>query len=199
MTSQNNSTSPKTAKWSRRKLFTIFGAASLIAVGTFASVAQSGGFFGHGMGGHGMGGHRMGGHGMGGFMRGDHDPANFEKRIEKKLKHFAIEFDATDEQQEKLKTIITALMKDVHPMKAKLRETREQLHALLVQPKIDRAAIESLRAEKIALVDTLSKKVTGALTDAGEVLNLEQRVKLGEFMERFTNRRHHRRHRWQRN
>ena len=197
MTSQNTSntetTTAKTGKWSGKKRFAVFGVASLLALGTFASVAQSGGgFFGHGMGGHGMGqGHHMGGfmqgygHGMMGSMRGSHDPAFFEKRLDKKLKHLAIELDATDEQQEKLKTIITALMKEVHPVKAQLRETRKQLHELLIQPKIDRAAIENLRSEKIALVDTLSKKVTQALADAGEVLSVEQRVKLGEMMSRF--------------
>ncbi len=185
-TSNNTSPAPKPGKWSLKKRFAVFGVASLLAVGAFASVAHSGGgFFGHGHGHH-MGGFMQGyGHKMGGSMRGSHDPAQFEKRLDKKLKHFAIEFDATDEQQEKLKTIITALMKEVQPMKTQLRETRKQLHELLIQPKIDRAAIEALRAEKIALVDTLSKKVTLAFTDAGEVLSVEQRVKLGEMMNKF--------------
>jgi len=183
-TSNNTSATAKSGKWSLKKRFAVFGAASLLAVGTFASVAHSGGgFFGHG---NHMGGFMQGsGHGMDGSMRGSHDPAKFEEHLEKKLKHFAIEFDATDEQQAKLKTIITALMKEVQPMKAQLRETREQLHALMIQPKIDRVAIEKLRSEKIALVDTLSKKVTLAFTDAGDVLSVEQRVKLGEMMSKF--------------
>lgn len=179
----NNTTAPKSGKWSRKKLVTIFGAASLLAVGAFATVAQSGGgYFGHHMGGHGMGGHSMG---MGGFMHGSYDPVKFEKHLDRKLQIFGIAFDASDEQQADLKKIITSLVAEVHPMKAKLRETREQLHDLLIQPKIDRAAIEALRVEKLALVDDLSKKVTAALADAGETLNLEQRIKLGKLMSKF--------------
>lgn len=100
MTSPNTSdkqTRPaKSAKWSRRKLFAIVGATTLVAAGAFATTAQSGsGFFRHGMMGH------------QGFMQGAYDPGNFEEHLDKKLKHFAIEFDATEAQQEKLKTVIT--------------------------------------------------------------------------------------------
>lgn len=182
MTSQNTSDketgTPKSTRWSRRKLFAAIGITSLLAAGAFATTAHSGGgFFRHGMG-HGFG--------HGGFMHAGSNPAQFEEHLEKKLKHFAIEFDATDEQQQKLKTVITQLVKEIHPMKGKMRETREQLQALLVQPEIDRDAIEKLRSEKIAMVEIMSKKVTTALADAGEVLNLEQRKKLVEFMNRFS-------------
>ncbi len=173
MNTSNKPTSPRSAKWSLKKRAAIFGAASLIAIGTFATVAQSGGnSFGHG-------------NRMGGFMHNSGNPANFEKRLDKKLKYLAFGLDATDEQQAKLKTVITALMTEARPMKAKLRETREQLQNLLTQPKIDRAAIEALRVEKIALVDALSKKVTAALADAGDILDLKQRVKLGKFIQTF--------------
>lgn len=179
MTSQNDtdktSNPDKSGKWSRRKLFTTFGVATLVTVGAFAATAHSGsGFFRHGFG-----------HGHGSFMHGAYDPVRFEKHLDKKLKHFAIEFDATDDQQQKLKTVITQLVKEIHPMKDKMRETRDQLQTLLTQPKIDRVAIEKLRAEKIAMVEDISKKVTNALSDAGEILNFEQRKKLAEFMTRF--------------
>jgi periplasmic protein CpxP/Spy len=173
MTSQNKSNTVKSAKWSVKKRLVVFGTASLIAIGTFATVAQSGGrSFGHG-------------ERMGGIMHGSSDPAAFEKRLDKKLKYLAFGVDATEEQQAKLKAVIVALMTDVRPMKEKLRETRTQLRTLLTQPKIDRAAIEALRVEKIALVDAISKKFTGALANAGEILNVKQRVKLGEFMKKF--------------
>jgi len=183
MTSQNNSennpVTPKSGKWSLKKRVAVFGTASLLAFGAFASVAHSGGgFFEHERG-HGYG------HKMGGFMNNSHNPANFEKHLDKKMQFMAFALDTSDEQQEKLKTIITDLMKEAHPMKMKLRETREELRTLLTQPKIDREAIEKLRVEKIALVDTLSKKATNAIINAGEILNLEQRVKLGEFLNKF--------------
>jgi len=173
MNTLNKPISPKSTKWSLKKRIALFGTASLIAIGTFATVAQSSGnSFGHG-------------DKMGGFMHNSSNPAVFEKRLDKKLKFLAFGLDATDEQQAKLKTVITALMTEARPMKTKLRETREQLHTLLTQPKIDRAAIEALRVEKMALVDALSKKVTTALADAGEILDLNQRVKLGKFIKTF--------------
>lgn len=177
MTSQNDKdTSPKSGKWSRRKTFVAFGAAALLAAGAFASTAHSGGYFGHGFG---HGPRHMG------FMHNNYDPAKFEERLDKKLKHFAIEFDATEEQQQKLKTVITQLVTEMRPMRGKMRETRDQLQTLLTQPEIDRVAIEKLRAEKVAMVEDMSKKVTSALADAGDILNLEQRQKLAEFMEKF--------------
>ncbi len=172
MTSQNKHSTAKPAKWSVKKRIAVIGTASLIAIGTFATVAQSGGAYDHG-------------ERMGGIMHGSSDPAAFEKRLDKKLKYLAFGIDATDEQQAKLKTIITRLMTQARPMKEKLRETRQQLRTLLTQPEIDRAAIEALRVEKIALVDALSKNLTQALADAGEVLDVKQRVKLGEFMTKF--------------
>jgi len=170
-----HTTSPraKSAKGTPRKISLILGAASLVAVGTFATVAYSGGSS------------SAKEHSMGGLMHGAGNPAKFEKKLDKKMKFFAFALDATDEQQEKLKTVILALAKEVFPMKAKIREAREQLHALLIQSKIDRGAIENLRAEKIALLDTMSRKVSGAIADAGEILSPEQRIKLVKFMQSF--------------
>ncbi len=166
----NSQDKQNTTKWSRKKRFTAVALASVLAAGTFATVAYSGGqsYMKH--------------HKMGGLMHSAGNPAMFEKKLDKKMKFFAFALDATEEQQEKLKTMIMALAKDVLPMKAKMRETRVQLQELLIQPKIDRAAIENLRAEKIALVDAMSKKVTAAIADAGEILKPEQRIKLVKFI-----------------
>jgi len=172
-TSDKNSTPAKSNRWSGKKRFTVAALASVLAVGTFATVAYSGGQS------------YMKGHKMSGFMHSAGDPAKFEQKLDKKLKFLSFALDATDEQQEKLKTVITALAKEVLPMKAQMRETRVQLQELLIQPKIDRAAIENLRAEKIALVDTMSKKVTAAIADAGEILSPEQRIKLINFVKTF--------------
>jgi len=173
MNSPNSSTTAKSAKNKRTKLAAILGAASLVAVGTFATVAYS------------SGGSYAKEHKMGGLMHGAGDPAKFEKKLDKKMKFFAFALDATDEQQAKLKTVILALAKEVRPMKAKMYEAREQLHTLLSQTKIDRGAIENLRAEKIAMIDTMSRKVSAAIADAGEILSPEQRLKLVKFMQNF--------------
>ena len=51
---------------------------------------------------------------------------------------------------------------------------------MLTATTIDRTAIEKLRADQIALADSVSKRITQAIGDAGEVLSPEQRRKLAD-------------------
>jgi Spy/CpxP family protein refolding chaperone len=55
---------------------------------------------------------------------------------------------------------------------------------LLSAATIDRAAIEALRAEQVALADATSKRLAQALADTADVLTPEQRVKLAERVSR---------------
>ena len=57
---------------------------------------------------------------------------------------------------------------------------------LLLAPSIDRARIESLRAEQVKSLDEASKRLVTAIEDAAEVLSPEQRAALAEQM-----RKHH--------
>ena len=68
------------------------------------------------------------------------------------------------------------------------RDGFEVCRSILSGPTIDRAAIEKLRAEEMALADTLSRTVAAALADSAEVLTPEQRTELLERLGRF----HHR-------
>lgn len=139
-------------------------------------VSLAGGFGGyawaHG-GGHG-GGHR------GGFMSGPMD----EQRIERMVKHMAVEVDATPEQQAKLTEIAKAAAKDLRPLREKARDARRQGMQLLAAPTIDRAAIERLRADQIQAADAASRRLTQALADTAEVLTPAQRQKLAERFQR---------------
>ena len=54
---------------------------------------------------------------------------------------------------------------------------------LLKAPTIDRAAIEGLRSQQMAVADAISKRVSTAFADTAEVLTPEQRVKLAERMQ----------------
>ena len=117
------------------------------------------------------------------------DPAAMDERIERMVKHFAVEVDATPEQRAKLTEIAKAAAKDLRPMREKVQDARRRGIELLAAPTIDRAAIERLRAEQIQAADVASRRLSQALADTAEVLTPEQRK---QFAERFQ-RRHARR------
>jgi Spy/CpxP family protein refolding chaperone len=121
-------------------------------------------------------------HHGGGFMDGPLDPAAIEEHADRAARHLAIEVDATAEQQDKLRAIVKAAVKDLLPLRDQLRAGHQQAHDLLTQPTIDRAALDRFRSQKVALLDTASKRITQAIGDAAEVLTPEQRQKIGEFL-----------------
>jgi Spy/CpxP family protein refolding chaperone len=118
-----------------------------------------------------------------GFMRGPLSPAEIEDRVDRGIRHAAIELDATPDQQEKLRAIAKGAVKDLLPMREKAMAARGKVAELLTQAKIDRAAIEAFRAEQIGLADAASKRFAQAVVDAAEVLTPEQRLKAQELMQ----------------
>lgn len=163
------------ARRSRRLLpaLIIVLAAGLAVVFVSQAVGQEDGF-GHGP--------WNGGWHHGGFMGGPDGPASIEEHADRAVRHLAVEIDATVEQQDKLRAIVTAALKDLQPVHDQVRAAHQQAHDLLTQPSIDRAALEKVRSEQIALWDAASKRITQAISDAAEVLTPEQRQKLGELM-----------------
>ncbi len=137
--------------------------AGAIVVAAGAAIAQGG--MGHGKG--------M----MGGFA--EH---RFERIMDK--------IDATDAQQDKIWQIVDRTRSDLRPVGREFRDSREKVAELLAAPTIDKAAVESLRAERIAAIDAASKKAVDALVEAAEVLTPEQRAELAkEIKERRGDRR----------
>jgi protein CpxP len=122
------------------------------------------------------------------------DPAKVDTHVERMIKHFAVEVDATPAQRDKLTVIAKAAAKDLLPLRGKLQSGHQQALAIAGAATVDRAAIEKLRGEQIALADTASKRMTQAMADAAEVLTPEQRQKLAQ---RMKERSEHRRF-WQR-
>ena len=103
-------------------------------------------------------------------------------RADRAVRHVAIELDATPEQQQKLQAIAKSAITDLAPMREKVRATRDKARELLTASTVDRAAIEKLRAEQVATMDALSKRLAQAVGDAAEVLTPDQRRKLGEML-----------------
>ena len=119
----------------------------------------------------------MGGPGM---MGESFDPARAEDRADRMVRHMAIELEATDAQQDKLRAVVKATVKDLIPMREKAQAARLKARELLTQPTIDRAEIERFRTEQIAFADTFTKRVTQAIGDAAEILTPDQRRKLND-------------------
>jgi Spy/CpxP family protein refolding chaperone len=126
------------------------------------------------------GGHR-GWHGGEGFS---------EERVERMVKHFGVEVDATPEQKAKLTEIATAAAKELQPLREKAREARKHAMELLAAPAVDRGAIERLRTEQMQAADAASKRLTQALADVAEVLTPEQRKQLAERLQKRRGWRH---------
>src|SRR5262245_52727378 len=118
-----------------------------------------------------------------GFMHGPLTPAQIEDRVDRGIRHAAIELDATPEQQEKLRAIAKGAVRDLVPMREKASAARERAAELLTQPKVDRAAIEAFRVDQLALADAASKRFAQAVADAADVLTPEQRQKAHEWMQ----------------
>lgn len=152
-------------------------AAGLTGAAITTAFSQGDGFGPGGWHGRGM---MHGGFMHGGMMGRAFDPARAEERADRMVRHLVVELDATNEQQDKLRALVKATMKDVLPVREKAMAARQQARSLLSAPTIDRVAIEKLRAEQIATADIVSKRLAQALADAADILTPEQRTKLNE-------------------
>ncbi len=131
-----------------------------------------------------------GGWHRGGFMAGPLDPAQVDEHLDRMLKHLYVEIDATDEQKERLAPIVKQAVKDLLPLREKMQAARKQAVELLTRDAVDRAAIETLRAEHLQLAEQASRRIAQALGDAAEVLTAAQRKELAARMEKHRGWRH---------
>jgi Spy/CpxP family protein refolding chaperone len=103
------------------------------------------------------------------------DPAKFNQRIEKRVDRALTGTDATAEQKQKVSTIIEQAYADMKPLHDKRVENRKAMADAMQAQTIDKAKIETLRQEQMKVSDQGSKRFTQALTDAGDVLSVQQR------------------------
>src|SRR5579872_3613646 len=148
----------------RLRRWTLAGIAAAIA-GAFAFNSLS-----HAHGGPGCGPGGFGRH----SMRGEMDPDSVAKFIDWRVSAMLSKVDATPEQKTKVADIAKAAVRDLAPLRAQHKAARDKAVELLTAPTLDRAALEKLRAEEMALADTLSKRVTQSIADAADVLTPEQ-------------------------
>ena len=71
------------------------------------------------------------------------------------------------------------------PLAERHRANREAWVAALAGPSVDRASLERLRQEELALAEAASQQLVTALADVSEALTPEQRAKLVALGRRF--------------
>ena len=119
------------------------------------------------------------------------DAERMGKFADKRMQHMLSEVKASDAQKEKASAIVKASLTKGAPLAEKMRDNHVQLRKLMSAATLDKAAIETLRAEQVKLVDEASKLATQTMQDVAEVLTPEQRTKLAEKMEQRHGWMHH--------
>lgn len=92
------------------------------------------------------------------------------------------EAGASAEQKARIKQITSRAFGSMKPLHGRMHDTHKAAHDILTAPQVDRAALERLRAERMADFDQTSKVMVAALADSAEVLTPAQRAKLAAAM-----------------
>jgi|ERR1051325_10491383 Spy/CpxP family protein refolding chaperone len=112
------------------------------------------------------------------------------KRTDLMVRFMLSGVDATDAQQTKIADIAKSAISELRILREKHTDGHKAVAALLSQPNIDRAAIDSLRAEQIQLADAASRRIAQALADAAEVLTVGQRAVVVDRVQQFRSAHH---------
>jgi Spy/CpxP family protein refolding chaperone len=111
------------------------------------------------------------------------DPAAASDHVEHVLKHLYAEIDATDAQKAQIDPLAKQAMSDLMPLHSQLLTAHSHMTQALEQPTLDRAALESGRAELVQAADQASRRLAQLVADIGDVLTPEQRKGLVEHLQ----------------
>lgn len=103
------------------------------------------------------------------------DPARFQEHLTQRIDKALSGTDATAEQKKQIADILGQTFKDMRAMHDQRTQNRKAMTEALQAPTIDPAKIESIRAEQMKMADASSQRFTKALTDAANVLTVQQR------------------------
>jgi Spy/CpxP family protein refolding chaperone len=103
------------------------------------------------------------------------DPAQLQQRLEKRIDRALKGTDATTDQKKQIADLMATSFKDMRPLRDQSVADRKAMQDALQAPTIDSAKVEAIRSDEMKIADQRSKLFTKSLTDAGNVLNAEQR------------------------
>jgi Spy/CpxP family protein refolding chaperone len=107
----------------------------------------------------------------------EHAREHFRAMLERALD----EIGASETQRAQILEIAERTGAELEALHPDRRALREELTARLSAPSIDREALERLRSEHLASIESASQVLVAALADAADVLTPEQRVQLAEL------------------
>ena len=94
------------------------------------------------------------------------------------LQHVYTETGATDAQKAQIEPIVRQTLADLLPMHQHAQDFHKQALQALSGDRVDRVALETLRAEHLQAADAASRRITQALADVADVLTPAQRKAL---------------------
>ena len=109
----------------------------------------------------------------------------FPGPIERGVERLGWATDASTEQKQKINAIAQKAADDIFTLRAKHLEARRQVIDTLAAPTVDRAKLETLRADQMKLAETATRRITDAVADIADVLTPAQRAELGQRVERW--------------
>lgn len=92
--------------------------------------------------------------------------------------------DAGSEQKDQIYAILDTLVEKLYPLKQFGLEVRRDLITELSRPQLDQTALQSLRADIMAMADSASAELVVAVTAASDVLTVEQRLQIATHLAR---------------
>lgn len=116
-----------------------------------------------------------------GGQHGAMDPAAAERHVGEMVDRVLP--DGTPDQKTRLAALIRSAHAEMAPVHAQLRQAHERARQLLMQPRVDRAALEELRAAQMRQLDAASRRLVERLADAADILTPEQRTRLFQHMQ----------------
>jgi Spy/CpxP family protein refolding chaperone len=127
------------------------------------------------------------GHGHG-FGRRGHGLASPEEAREHIARHadWALgRLDASEPQKERIVALLGDSVDELYRLRDRHRVHHDELVRLFTADAIDRAAIETIRSQEVALIDEASAALATTLADVAEVLTPEQRAELSDWSDHF--------------
>ena len=109
------------------------------------------------------------------------DPESVAQRVDFVSDWILKRVNATEDQQQKIKVILKDTLNDLFPLGEQHRQNRQVMMEILLQPTVDRDALNRIRQSEMVLAEKASSRLLDAVAGAADVLTMEQRQDLANL------------------